>query len=134
MGKALISIRNRSVLKVKGENKEEIYQKLSVLHLGEEPMSTNSKNKEQNRQKMFEMTKVLRKVLPSLYGLMLQVCGSYISKEEFEDFKDITKHERLANILKNATNLHGKLVEFCEMENVTKPQSLITSLDYSCLT
>ena len=122
-------------LKVEGKNKAEIYQKLSVIDLGEEPMSrSDSESKGEKFKEIFKLTKVVRKFLPSFFGLMLQVCGSYISTREFKAYEEITKHERLGNILKNVNKLYEKLNKFCEEENIEKPNSLENKLDTSCLT
>lgn len=150
-GKAQVTIRNQTItpnanlplctneeiknLKVEGKNKAEIYQKLSVIDLGEEPMSrSDSESKGEKITEIFKLAKVVRKLLPSFFGLMLQVCGSYISAREFEAYKEITNHERLGNILKNVKKLYDKLNEFCEEENIEKPKSLKNKLDTSCLT
>ena len=147
--KAKITIRNLSIvpnanllfctneeikdLKVEGRSKDEIFSKFSVISLGEEPMrSINSKG--QKFKEILEMSQKIRKHLPSFYGVMLQVCGSYITAEEFRQFEEITKHERLGNILKNVKNLHSVLVNFCEAENVQKPKSLQNKLNTICLT
>lgn len=119
-------------LKVEGKNRDEIYMKFSVLDLGEEPLG-NCSDKEENFKKILEMTKVIRKNLPSFLGLMLQASGKFISQDEFHQYREITKHERLANLLKNVKNVFDKLGQFCELENVVKPRSLRV-LDVSSLT
>ena len=151
-GKAQITIRNQAItprsnllictneeiqdLKVEGRNKEEIYQKLSVLDLGEKTMSSSRcENKEAMFKLIFEMTKVIRKNLPSFYGLILQMSGSYITAGEFKEYHQITDHERLANVLKNVKNLYEKLKQFCVDEKLEQPpKSLLLDLNTSCLT
>ena len=150
-GKANILIKNTTVtpnanllfctnedisnLRVEGKNKTEIHQKLSVIDLGETPMSSSNKeNKVETLEELIKLTKVVRKFLPSFYGLMLRVCGKYITPLEFKQYEDVTAHERLANILKNAKNLHEMLNKFCEQENIVKPESLAAPVDTSCLT
>ena len=109
--------------------------KFSVVDLGETPMSSsNPENKGELRNKVIALTKVLRKYLPSFCGLMLQVCGRFITSEQFKLYKEVTEHERLANILHNVQNLHNKLNLFCDNELMEKPESLESELNYSCLT
>jgi len=150
-GKAQITIRNEAItpksnlllctneevqdLKVEGRNKEEIYQKLSVLDLGEKPMSSSScENKEALFKLIFDMTKVIRNNLPSFYGLILQMSGSYITADEFKEYHHITDHERLGNLLKNVKNLYEKLKQFCAEDRIEPPKSLLYELNTSCLT
>ena len=122
-------------LRVEGKNKDEVFQKLSVIDLGEHPMSSsNTENRAEKFKQILELTKVVRKFLPSFFGLMLQVCSEYITPEEFKLYNEITKHERLANILKNVKNLHDHLNKFCEVEAIEKPKSLQNKVDTSCLT
>ena len=126
---------NITDLRVEGRNKMEIFRKLSVIDLGEETMSkSNTANKSEVFQEIFEQTRILRKHLPSFFGMMVQVCGDYITPEQFQVYDSITKHERLGNILKNCANLHEKLNKFCESEIIEKPSSLASDLDTSCLT
>ena len=108
--------------------------KLSVIDLGEEPMSSKTANKGEKFKLILDLTKVLRKYLPSYYGLMLSVCRDYISAEEFKLYENITKHERLGNLLKNVKNFYIKLNSFCELQQIVKPISLDSELDTSCLT
>ena len=119
-------------LKVEGKNKDEIFFKFSVLDLGEEPL-ISSDNKEHLLKKILELFKVLRKFFPSFSGLMLQACGKYITREEFQSYSDLTKHERLGNLLKNVKNIFDRLVKFCEVKVIEKPKCLI-ELDVSPLT
>lgn len=119
-------------LKVEGKNKDEIFIKMSVLDLGEEPLG-NCSDKEVIFKKVLEKFQKVRKYLPSFFGLMLQAAGKYISKEEFQMYQDITKHERLGNILKNVQNVFNKLRGFCEENSIDPPKSL-TELDVSSLT
>ena len=122
-------------LLVEGKNKTEIYMKLSVIDLGEKPMSsTNIENKGDTFKELMNQTKVVRKFLPSFFGMMLQICGVYITQDEFKLYEDVSKHERLGNILKNTKNLYDKLNRFCEQESIEKPESLLNPLDTSCLT
>ena len=148
-GKSKINIKNESVtpnsnllfctneeicnLRVEGRNKDEIYQKMSVIDLGELPMGSDG-NKVEKITEVLELTKVIRNFLPSFFGLILQVCGEYITPDQFLEFKDITSHERMANILKNAHNFHEKLKNFCESVPMEKPGCLQRQLDTSCLT
>ena len=149
-GKAQITLRNHSVtpsanlllctneditsLRVEGKNKDEVFMKLSVVDLGEEPMKSKTEQKGEKFKEIIELTKILRKYLPSFFGLMLQTSSEYISSEEFKQYEDITKHERLANLLHNVRNLYEKLNKFCEVEDIQKPKSLFGELDTSCLT
>ena len=120
---------------MEGRNKDEVYQKLSVIDLGESPMSSSStENRAERFKEVLEQTKIIRKFLPSFFGLMLQVCSKYITPEEFKLYDELTKHERLANILKNVKNLHQELNKFCEIEAIEKPKSLLNEVDTSCLT
>ena len=119
-------------LKVDGKNREEIYSKFSVLDLGELPIK-NSEKKSELLKKILELTRVLRKNLPSFYGFFLQACDKFISQEEFGDYAEITKHERLANLLKNVKNVFESLAKFCVDKEIEKPRSL-TVLDVSSLT
>jgi len=148
-GKSQINIKNESVtpnsnilfctneeitnLRVEGRNKNEVYQKLSVIDLGEKQMSSDG-NKIERIKDVLHLSKVIRSVLPSYFGLILQVCGEYITPDQFEEFKDVTSHERMANILKNAQNFHETLTKFCESVPIEKPNCLQTPLDTSCLT
>ena len=92
-------------------------------------------NKEAMFKLIFDMTKVIRKNLPSFYGLILQMSGSYITAGEFKEYHQITDHERLANILKNVKNLYEKLKQFCVAEKMEHPpKSLLVELNTSCLT
>ena len=52
-------------LKVEGKNKDEIYRKLSVIDLGEEPMNSDTENRVENFKIVTEQAKVVRKCLPS---------------------------------------------------------------------
>ena len=150
-GKAQIKIKNESItpksnlmfctnekisnLRVEGTNKDEIYRKFSVIDLGEQPMGQSSKgNKAEKIREAFELTKVIRKYLPSYYGLMLSVCGKYITPDQLSEYSDITKHERLGNILQNVKNFHEKLNVFCDKKVIVKPESIENKLDTSCLT
>ena len=72
--------------------------------------------------------------MPSLFGLSLQICDTYITTEEMKEFSDITKHERLANLLKNCKKLYDELNKFCDKELITKSKSLRNELETSCLT
>ena len=122
-------------LKVEGRNKDEVYKKLSVIDLGETPMSrSSSEHSTERRREIVNLAYDLRKCLPSFLGFMLQVCDVYISGEEFQAYEEITKHERLGNILKNVANLHLKLNLYCEAASIMKPKSLEKCLDTSCLT
>jgi len=132
---ALCTNENITDLRVEGKNKMEIFRKLSVIDLGEETMSkSNTANKGEVFKDIIEQTRVVRKHLPSFLGMMFQVCGDYITPEQFQVYDTVTKHERLANILKNCANLHDKLNKFCESEFIEKPNSLASDLDTSCLT
>ena len=123
-----------SDIRVEGRNKEEVYKKMSVIDLGEVPMSkSNMETRAENRKKVIMEAKFLRKCLPSFLGCMLQVCGQYITSEEFKMYEDVTKHERLGNILKNVQKLHSKLNDFCDREGVDKPKSLENNVCHSCL-
>jgi len=119
-------------LKVEGKNKDEIFSKFSVLDLGEEPLVC-SDNKGHLLKKILELCKSLRKCFPSFSGLMLQACGKYITREEFQSYSDLTSHERLGNLLKNVKNIFDKLAKFCEVKEIVKPKCLI-KLDVSPLT
>ena len=122
-------------LKVEGRNKDEIYMKFSVVDLGESPMSSsNPETKTEMRNMVIGQAKILRKSLPSFYGMMLQQFGTYITSEQFKAFEDITKHERLGNILKNAQNLHRMLSDYCNVKSIRKPKSLENDLETTCLT
>jgi len=122
-------------LKVEGHNKEEIFMKMSVVDLGETPMSSsNPETKAELRKEVIEQSKVIRKFLPSFFGLISQICGKYITSDEFKYFCDVTRHERLANLLKNVGNLYNKLNKFCEEEGISKPESLESDLNTTCLT
>ena len=96
--------------------------------------SCSTENKGEKFKEIIEMTKVIRNCLPSFFGLILQMSGSYITAEEFKAYEEITKHERLGNILKNVKKLYEKLNMFCEAKNIAKPRSLENELDTSCLT
>ena len=120
-------------LKVEGCNKEEVYKKISVIDLGETPMSSSS-SKAEKRKVVMNNALCLRKHLPSFFGVMFQTCDAFITSDEFKAYEDITKHERLANLLKNAKNLHRLLNDHCEKENIVKPRSLANELDTSSLT
>ena len=122
-------------LRVEGKNKEEVYKKMSVIDLGEIPMSkSNSETRAEFRKKVISEAKIIRKHYPSFLGCMLQVSGQYITSEEFKEYEDMTKHERLGNILKNVQNLYTKLSDFCEQEDIPKPKSLRNKVSFSCLT
>ena len=122
-------------LKVEGKSKTEIFQKMSVIDLGEEPLSKSvCENKGEKFKEILQLAKSIRKVFPSFCGLSLQICGSYITSEEFKEYSEITKHERLGNILKNCKKLYDELNRFCEKEPCEKPKSLKNKLDTSCLT
>ena len=69
--------------------------KISVISLGEEPMKSKTENKGEKFKEIIELAKVLRSVFPSFVGLMLQTNSVYITSEEFKQYEDITKHERL---------------------------------------
>ena len=115
-----------------GKNCDEIFMKFSVLDVGEEQLSKCA-NKDKLLQKIVELSKVIRKNFPSFVGFILQACGKYITREEFQEFSNITKHERLANLLKNCRNVFDMLGKFCESKKITKPRSLI-ELNVSSLT
>ena len=123
-------------LRVEGKNKEEVFRKLSIVDLGEEPMKSNTEKKGEMFKVVIEQTKIIRKNLPSFYGLILQTNIEYIGSEDFKKFEQITKHERLANILQNVENLQEKLKKFSddEVEANETPKSLLSQLDTSCLT
>ena len=122
-------------IKVEGRNKEEIYQKFSVVDIGEKPMSSsNCEKKEEMIKVVLQNSKVLRSCLPSLYGVILQACGLFITSEELKEYEHVTGSERLANILKNCKNLHLKLKMFCEAEDIGQPKSIQEALNTSCLT
>ena len=122
-------------LKVEGRNKDEVYKKISVVDLGETPMSSaNGEFKAERRKDIMTLAVNLRNVLPSFMGLMLQVCHPFITNEEFKSYEDITKHERLGNILKNARKLQQKLDMYCDSRGIEKPKCLNNELDTSCLT
>ena len=112
-----------SDIKVEGRNKSEVHMKFSVLDLGEESLPS-SDNKEQLLNRILELGKVLRKYIPSFFGLMLQASDKYITQEEIKKYQDITKHERLSNILKNLSNVYDMLGQFCESTVLDKPKSL----------
>ena len=150
-GKSQINIRNESVtpnsnilfctneeitnLRVEGRNKDEVYQKLSVIDLGETQMGSSSDgNKSEKIKEVLQLSKVIRSCLPSYFGLILQVCGEYITPNQFQEFKNVTSHERMANILQNAHNFHERLIKFCESVPIEKPNCLQNQLDTSCLT
>ena len=122
-------------LKVEGKSKTEIFKKFSVIHLGEEPLSkSDCENKGDKFKEIILETRNLRNNLPSLFGLSLQICDTYITTEEMKEFSDITKHERLANLLKNCKNLYEELNKFCDKELIAKSKSLRNELETSCLT
>ena len=152
-GQAKITLRNSTItpranllvctnehitsLKVEGKNKEEVYRKLSVIDLGEEPMKSNTEKKGEKFKEVIEQTKIIRKSLPSFFGLILKTNMEYISCEDFKKFEQITKHERLANILNNVENLQKELKKFSdnEVEDIDVPKSLLSQPpDTSCLT
>ena len=109
--------------------------KMSVVDLGETPMSSsNPETKGELRKEVIDQAKVIRKFLPSFFGIILQVCGCYITSDEFKSYCDVTRHERLANLLKNVRNLYNKLNKFCEDEAIPKPESLESDLNTTCLT
>ena len=63
-------------LRVEGKNKEEVYKKMSVIDLGEIPMSkSNSETRAEFRKKVISEAKIIRKHYPSFLGCMLQVSG-----------------------------------------------------------
>ena len=121
-------------LRVEGRSKKEIFQKMSVIFLGEEPLSqSDCKNKEDKFREILTESRNLRHCLPSFFGISLKACGSYVTNDEFKEYKNITIHERLANILKNCKNLYDDLKSFCEKEKVDLPKSLKNPLNTSCL-
>ena len=121
-------------IRVEGKSKTEVHQKFSVIDLGESPLSESTcDNKSEMFKIILQQAKVIRQVLPSFFGLSLQMCGSYITSEQYNEYNEVTTYSRLANILKNAANLYEKLRIFCEQEHIEKPRSLKNKLDTSCL-
>ena len=115
-----------------GKNRDEIFMKFSILDVGEEQLSKCA-NKDKLLQKIVELSRGFRKNFPSFVGFILQACGRYITREEFQEFSNITKHERLGNLLKNCRNVFDMLGKFCESKKIPKPRSLI-ELNVSSLT
>ena len=104
--------------------------------MGEIPIGSPAEGKKSEKiQEVLKWAKELRNNLPSFFGLILQICGQFITEDEFKEYKNIvTNHERLGNILKNAKNLHIKLADFCEAELIIKPKCLQSKLSTVCLT